>query len=477
MISSRHYTLKDPNPEYPFERCELGREKYAKILTSIIENYADGFVLALNNKWGEGKTEFIRMWKVYLEMEDRKFQTIYFNAWEHDFNRDPLTALLSELKELKIGKEKDFKSLVKYGAKFSKALVPTVLSALLEKHIDSTTIRTAFQKLSDEAVQVFEEEVNEYASKKKGLEEFKKELEIYVGKLEKKPLIFFIDELDRCNPTYAVEFLEILKHFFSVPGIVFVLSIDKGNLINSIRGYFGSQDLDGNEYLRRFIDLEYSLPTPDLDDYIHFMFQKTGMKDFLSAESRRLDQKFSDENSTFYNLAYSFFNNSDVNLRQIEKILSHCSIILKTYSIRHYIIPNALLILLFIRFMKPDLYNLIKNSQLDSQEFLDKLFDFISPKIKKGKDLNFGFIESLLLVLYNNNIANKELNLWNKIEDEEGSEMQVTITPRLYIKKDTYEYDFDYYIRQNQKYYPKGGDLTLDYFITRIELMHDLQRK
>lgn len=474
MISSRHYKLKDPNPSNPFERCELGREKYAKILTSIIENHADGFVLALNNKWGEGKTEFIRMWKVYLEMDERNFQTIYFNAWEHDFNRDPLTALLSELKELKIGKDENFKSLVKYGAKLSKALFPTIISAILEKQIDSKTIKEAFKELSDEAVQVFEEEVNQYASKKKGLEEFKKELEVYVTKLDKNPLVFFIDELDRCNPKYAVEFLEIIKHFFSVPGIVFVLSIDKGNLINSIKGYFGSQSMDGNEYLRRFIDLEYSLPIPVLDDYIHYMFQKSGMGQFLGAESRRMDERFSNENATFYDLAYSFFNNSEVNLRQIEKILSHCSIILKTFSVRNYTIPNALLVLLFIKFIKPDFYDQIKNSQLNSQEFIDKLFDFINPKIKKGKDINIGYIESLLLVLYSNNIANKELNLWNKIELEDGSEMSLSITPRLYQNQS--DYSFEYFVKENQKYYPKRGDIHLDYFISRIELMHELLR-
>ncbi|RIW12517.1 NTPase [Algoriphagus lacus] len=475
MISSRHYHLQDPNPLNPFEKCELGREKYAKILTSIMENYADGFVLALNNKWGEGKTEFIRMWKVYLEMEERKFQTIYFNAWEHDFNREPLTALLSELKELKIGKDKNFKSMVKYGARFSKALVPTVLSAFLEKHIDSKTIKEAFNELSEEAVQVFEEEVNGYANKKKGLEEFKKELETYVSEME-KPLVFFIDELDRCNPKYAVEFLEIIKHFFSVPGIVFVLSIDKGNLINSIKGYFGSSEINGNEYLRRFIDLEYSLPSPVLNDYIHYMFQKTGMREFLSAENRRLDQKLSDENITFYDLAYSFLNNSEVNLRQIEKILSHCSIILKTFSVRNYTFPNALLTLLFIKFIKPDFYNLIKDSRLNFQDFIDELFDFVSPKIKKGKDLNFGYIESLLLVLYKNNVANKELDLWEKSEGKEQQEKKLKVTPKLYRKKLISDYSFEYFIEFNEKHYPKGGELHLDYFISRIELMHELQR-
>lgn len=70
----------------PFEYCQLGRKKYAEILTSIIETYNDGFVLGLNNKWGEGKTTFIRMWRLYLGQPDRGFKTLYFNAWEHDFN-------------------------------------------------------------------------------------------------------------------------------------------------------------------------------------------------------------------------------------------------------------------------------------------------------------------------------------------------------------------------------------------------------
>lgn len=471
MISSRHYTLKDPNPENPFERCELGREKYAKILTSIIENYEDGFVLAINNKWGEGKTEFIRMWKVYLEMEERKFQTIYFNAWEHDFNRDPLTALLSELKELKIGKDNDFKSLVKYGAKFSKALVPTVLSAFLEKHIDSKTVREAFKELSKEAVSIFEEEVNEYANKKKGLEEFKRELEAYVSKLEKKPLVFFIDELDRCNPKYAVEFLEIIKHFFSVPGIVFVLSIDKGNLINSIKGYFGSQSLNGNEYLRRFIDVEYSLPIPKIVDYIPFMFRKTGMGEFIYNDNRRFDHNFRNEDQYFENLAIALFSNKDVNLRQVEKILVHTNLVLKTFPIRAHTFPNALFTLIAMRFLDFELYSKIKNNELTPQELMDKLFDFINPKVKVKRENNFPFVASLILVLYCKNENNKKYNIWKG----EGETKELNLTSKFNENSNSEFYGIQGYVEVNEKDYLLR-DLNLDMFFITIELLSELRR-
>ena len=472
MISSRHYRLQDPNPLNPFEKCELGREKYAKILTSIIENYADGFVLALNNKWGEGKTEFIRMWKVYLEMEERKFQTIYFNAWEHDFNREPLTALLSELKELKIGKDKNFKSMVKYGARFSKALVPTVLSAFLEKYIDSKTIKEAFHELSEEAAQVFEEEVNGYVNKKRGLEEFKKELETYVSGLE-KPLVFFIDELDRCNPKYAVEFLEIIKHFFSVPGIVFVLSIDKGNLINSIIGYFGSQDLDGNEYLKRFIDLEYSLPAPILDDYIHFMFQKTGIREFLGNDNRILNQKLSDENNLIYELAYSFFNNFNWNLRQIEKILNHTSLVLKTFPIRSKIFPEIIFTLLVIKFSDSNLYNKIKHKKLGPQEFLDALSQYLSLGEGYQENIDLQHLEVSMLYIYCKKEGSQRINgVW-----ELGpNDYTLNISSKLVDDLGYFLTDFEARLNKIQKN-DEYLNLDLFYFISRIELFNNLRSR
>ena len=43
-----------------FEQCKLDRKKYADVLSSIVRTYSEGFVLAVNNKWGEGKTTFIK---------------------------------------------------------------------------------------------------------------------------------------------------------------------------------------------------------------------------------------------------------------------------------------------------------------------------------------------------------------------------------------------------------------------------------
>src|SRR5690606_36180541 len=116
------------------------------------------------------------------------------------------------------------------------------------------------------------EEIDAYTKKKKTIIEFRKELEVFIKRNTDKPLIFIIDELDRCRPDYAVEVLEQMKHFFAVPGIIFILSIDKNHLASSIKGYYGSENINTDEYLRRFIDLEYSISKPITEHYVDYLF-------------------------------------------------------------------------------------------------------------------------------------------------------------------------------------------------------------
>jgi ABC-type dipeptide/oligopeptide/nickel transport system ATPase subunit len=91
----KHQELEIPQ-DSPFQHCKLDRKKYALILTDIVNTYSDGFVLAINNEWGTGKTTFVKMWQQYLNIES--FQTVYFNAWENDFDSNPLVPIMSELK-------------------------------------------------------------------------------------------------------------------------------------------------------------------------------------------------------------------------------------------------------------------------------------------------------------------------------------------------------------------------------------------
>jgi hypothetical protein len=72
-------------------------------------------------------------------------------------------------------------------------------------------------------------------------------------------IVIVVDELDRCRPDYAPSVLEMIKHFFSVPKVHFVLGINACALQNSVKARYGAE-IDAENYLRKFIHVSFSLP-------------------------------------------------------------------------------------------------------------------------------------------------------------------------------------------------------------------------
>jgi hypothetical protein len=72
-------------------------------------------------------------------------------------------------------------------------------------------------------------------------------------------IVFIIDELDRCRPDYALNLLEIVKHFFAVSNVHFVLGVNLHALEHSVRARYG-QGIDAAKYLQKFVMLEMRLP-------------------------------------------------------------------------------------------------------------------------------------------------------------------------------------------------------------------------
>lgn len=82
--------------------------------------------------------------------------------------------------------------------------------------------------------------------------------------------MLFLLIADRCRPLYAIELLERIKHIFGIDGLIFVLSIDKTQLAESIKSQYGN--IDAQTYLRRFIDMEYNLQNPSLDNFCLYLY-------------------------------------------------------------------------------------------------------------------------------------------------------------------------------------------------------------
>ncbi len=458
-------------PNEPFANCKLGRKVYADVLTNIVNTYSDGFVLAINNKWGTGKTTFVKMWEKDLQI--KKFKTVYFNAWENDFDNNPLIALMGELKTIENKKsEKSFKAILKNAAIISKHVAPIVVRSLADKYVNTKDIQNVVEGVTKGMSEIFEKEVNEYVDKKKNIDNFRTSLSQFVANTtDGKPLIFIVDELDRCRPDYAVSILEQIKHFFSIPNIVFVLSIDKSQLGNAIRGVYGSEKIDADEYLRRFIDVEYSIPKPDASIYYNYLYEYFNFDEFFQSENRRKHRELYDDKRDFSTTCNLLFSNSTISLRQQEKIFTLARLSLRSFVFNNYVVPHIFLFLIYIKIIKNEFYDELKNKELTLQQAQSKFFDIIKYNLNEDTERDFIWLEVYFVKYYHNyfvsRYSRKKLFEYNK--DLNKNELLIDCV----TNKNENETFLNFI--ENMDRVQRTGDLDLGYFLNRIDLLENIK--
>ena len=267
-----------------------------------VKKKESGFVLAINGDWGMGKTFMMDRWSKELELAGHPI--VRFNSWENDFTAEPLVAFIAEIdKSLKPFFEKIpvVQRLQEEWLKKAKAvLIPTLkvagIAALkygtgmgYEKvqefftsdidndgggndDNDGSDENTDFdaKALQEKLSKVVEEKLKEHNNTRDAIIGFKVKFAAIISQIEKEgiqlPIYVFVDELDRCRPDYAIKLLEGIKHLFGIPGLYFVIATNISELAHSILADYGA-GFSSERYLKRFFDMEYSLPEPRGDNF------------------------------------------------------------------------------------------------------------------------------------------------------------------------------------------------------------------
>jgi hypothetical protein len=454
------------NPDNPFLNCKLGREKYAESLEGILRTFQNGCVLAIDNEWGAGKTTFIKMWQQRLK--NKKYEALYFNCWENDFDSNPLIAILSELKNLPFNEDKEkIKKVIKKGYALTKSIIPIVIRAIIEKHasVDKLVSEIA-ESISKDAIELFDAEIEEFTSKKKGLFDFRKELESFIAERNSKlPLVFFIDELDRCKPSYAVEVLEHIKHFFSVNGVIFILSIDKTQLCHSIRGYYGSDRIDAENYLKRFIDIEFNIPRPNSGNFCTFLSDKYKLDDFFNISERTSNTEFRYEKTDLVNISSAIFDIENLSLRKQEKLFLHTKIVLSQLTKNEYALPTLLFCLIYLKHHNQFFYSQIKERLINPILFFEEFEKFCENYNLKIKPKEFSFLIALALISYSNYYT--EMDYSFSLYETEHSTKQIRIKPTL-LSKDQLQESIEIISRMNLNF-------SINFYLERIEMLEQIK--
>jgi KAP family P-loop domain len=357
------------------------RENLAKALTNIIRDEPHSLVLGLNGGWGSGKTFILQRWQLQLKKDG--FEALYFNAWADDYCGDPLIAIIGQLWEYL--KDSDLSECVKsLKASTSSFVKQTVFNAL-------STVSGGVVTLSEEQLKSAAEKcIDNYSEQNLTREEIRKRLSSLAHKIQEKthhPLIFIIDELDRCRPTFAIELLERVKHIFDVDNIVFVFGLDRAQLCKSIQAVYGN--IDADEYVSRFIDIDFNLPQPNYRIFIEAACKRMNLTDYYFAkDSASRTNVHRDESNMFIQTFTSLAHQLGLSLRAAEHCLRIFFVVMKNVQPKNTVWPELMGLLILIRYKQPELYKQFITGKCDVMPLIDFLNEtFLNEQLEYALEL------------------------------------------------------------------------------------------
>ncbi|MBD8687240.1 MULTISPECIES: KAP family P-loop NTPase fold protein [unclassified Rhizobium] len=293
-------------------RLSLGRNQ------ENVRTQKSSFVLNIDAPWGQGKSFFLNA--VYKTVLERGHPAVFINAWQYDFVDDPFSICVAALDEyfkiLETQKtitktEKFQKGLKIVRSQFlnitltlGKAVLKKAINKVAENGFDTITESLATGRSHGATEKGFAEDVADTIEEQIGtfteaaidkfaqtqidnINETKRSLGLFQGGLRliieamgesqshQLPMFIFVDELDRCRPTYAISMLERIKHIFDIPNVVFIISTDTESLSHSVKAVYGNE-FRSREYLGRFFNRTYKLPAASNEKIILQMLQERG---------------------------------------------------------------------------------------------------------------------------------------------------------------------------------------------------------
>ena len=269
---------------------EFNRKPIAENIIRLLTSDIDLSPMVIDGGWGTGKTEFCQKLIRLMQQQHPDYQHVYIDAFRSDHSGEPLLALLAEIikactpedtGEQPSEKRKNITRKVARAAGFvmktvAKAAVGHVLKQNMEDLAEgmsqiindeqeaknaATTVAGVATTLASHSIDAtidatVEALLKEQIEAEKNLETLKACLTELAAD---KPIILFIDELDRCRPDYAVDMLEVIKHVFDIENVKVVLVTNTKQLRAAINHRYGAE-VDAQKYLDKFLKYSFALP-------------------------------------------------------------------------------------------------------------------------------------------------------------------------------------------------------------------------
>ncbi len=373
------------------EKDIFGRAQLASGMTNLVGTVEDPLVIAFDGAWGSGKTTFLKMWAG--ELRKTGHPVIFFDAFENDYVEDAFAALARELIELaeekapkssKVAKNirdkaVDLGALLARGtAKIGLKMAVRAATAGLASSDDLKDLGEVVTAEAEDVAEAYMEQLLDKPRKQKEtVESFRKALANLACLLSpppegemQKPLVFIIDELDRCKPLFALALLERVKHFMAVPNVHFVLGVHQRQLESSVRYAYG-RDIDAGAYLQKFINMTVTVDVP-ADRYDRV----TQIAKYANRLNSQLDlpRKNDGPVEPTADMLARVLTYYGMTLRTLERAYTILKLSLSFTPPNYRQIGPIIGGLIAMKLLRPDMYRKARHGQLTLSDALDFLF-------------------------------------------------------------------------------------------------------
>ena len=422
---------REPGAE-PFYNDKLERQQHAETFTSLLLATKSNYVMNLNSEWGTGKTYFLTEWAEMLRQDSLKLKCIEINAWKHDHYEDAFKPIFLEITKAipRDVLKTEGKGILVAGAK--------IITSIAKGYAKS--------KIGEEAADSFfsigEKMIEEFEQESKSIEDLKIALAAYVEKQPNKKLFIFVDELDRCRPTFAVSLLERLKHLFDIDGVIFVIATDNAQLEATVRAFYG-ESFDSRNYLNRFFDLQTKLPSPEIVNFIKMSLDSSKLLPFTIEST---PGKMFIDTAFVFEIAASIARNFKLSLRECQHYTSCIQLVCHiNYPINEKMNPIIIFNLIAMRIKFIPEHKLVRELRENGgpsqfQRYIGEI-DSRSVFFKAVYAGGFNLFDSITLFM-NKNQCRKEFSSLYQKRNSEGIE-DIKYKYFCYLRKSEV-YDFDY---------------------------------
>lgn len=273
----------------------LNRDQYIDTVLSIISSesaHKNGCSFAIEGQWGVGKTFVLDA--ILNKLPKDKYYVFRYDCWAYDYYEEPLVALLASITDQIDIDDSCINQLVKKAKNSASVLlaenapfIGSVVGGLFAGPVGAEVGQSIgagikqTKKVINEVNEKEEKEIEKAHSYDVhfALRIYLRQLQMLLEKIAKeKKIVFLIDELDRCLPTYQIKVLERIHHLIDLVSLypdeenhgldsyglsksIVLYAVNRKQLERTIQRIYGDAV---KYYLKKFIDFSLVLDAGEL---------------------------------------------------------------------------------------------------------------------------------------------------------------------------------------------------------------------